>query len=196
MAGAGLAVSLAYLALDRFRYRDAIEGHAVNKKKQFASANDDDTVEVVKDLMWLCREECNGHTPRGFGANFYHYIFRNKADEFLIAGLAVLAGFTLLAGVGITSGVWAWANAIDNLTVTSFLFYACFGAIGVPAIAVLCGRRSVHWGRGFADHCENEINKIHQQSARAAAVPQANYITPEEAARRMREARERHGRGP
>lgn len=171
MAGAGLAVSLAYLALERFRYRSSIEWHAGQKKRQFATANDHDTVEVVKDLQWLCRAESNGHTPRGFGANFYHYAFRNKADEILIAFLACLAGFTLVTGVGITSNVWTWAKAIDTPRVAATLFYACFGALGLPAIAVLCGRRSVRWGRNFADHCEREITKIHQQSARAAVAP-------------------------
>lgn len=188
IAGAGLAVSLAYLALDRFRYRDSVENHASDKRRQFASANDDDTMEVVKDLRWLCRAECNGHTPRGFGANFYHYIFRNKADEIVIATLAALAGFTLITGVGLSSKTWPWASFLDGPSVSTFLFYACASAIVLPALAVLCGRRSVKWGKGFADHCGTEISKIHQRSARAASVP-ATHVTPD-MARRMRERAE------
>ncbi|WP_140420527.1 hypothetical protein [Novosphingobium sp. B 225] len=185
MAGAGLAVSLAYLALDRFRYRDAVETHANEKNRQFSSANDEDTVEVVKDLQWLCRSPCNGHTPRGFGANFYHYVYRNKADEFVMAALAAISGFTLIAGVGLTTNLWVWVANIDTKNVATFLFYCSSFAIIFPALAVLCGRRCVKWGMGFANHCEREITKIHQAAARAAAVPK-DPATMNELIRRRR----------
>lgn len=191
MAGAGLAVSLAYLALDRFRYRDAVEDHANGKNKQFESENDNDTVEVVKDLQWLCRSECNGHTPRGFGANFYHYVFRNKADEFVMAALSALSGFTLVTGVALTTGIWDWPAYIDNSTVATALFFACFGAILLPAVSVMCGRRCVRWGHEFANHCEREINKIHQAAARSAAVPASQAAMAIELMRRQREAEAR-----
>jgi hypothetical protein len=173
MAGAGLAVSLAYLALDRFRYRDAVEDYAKQKTRQFASEDEADTVEVVKDLQWLCRDECNGHTPRGFGANFYHFFFRNKADEIGTAFLALFAAFTLVAGVALNSGALPWLSHLEERWVVNALFGTCLVALAFPACAVLCGRRSVKWGRGFADHCEAEITKIHKRSAERAELPAA-----------------------
>lgn len=192
IAGAGLAVSLAYLALDRFRYRDSVERYAINKHQNLLAEGqgEEDTVEVVKDLQWLCRKDCNGHIPRGFGASFYHYFFRNKLDEFLIAFLGLVAGAALVSGVAINLGRWWIITMIDSQWLSGLLFYGCVAALGVPAIAVLCGRRSVAWGHRFANHCEGEIGKIHKQSAKAASVPS---LTPEqkEMVRRLAAARSR-----
>lgn len=170
LAGSGLAVSLAYLALERFRYRDAVERYASELKVQYKSEGED-TVEVVKDLQWLCRQDCNGHTPRGAAASFYHYAFRNKADEVAIAAFALIAGMTLIAGVALNLKYFWWLPYLEHPSIISFLFFCCSCALLLPAISVLCGRRCVAWGRDFAHHCETEINKIHKQSALNAPIP-------------------------
>lgn len=164
-------MSLAYLALERFRYRDAVEDHAQKKERQIKNASDEDTLEVVNDLKWLCREDCNGHTPRGFWANLYRCVFRSKVDEFFIAFLALWSAFTLSTGVAFNLGIWDVLLFLNAPYVTYSFFAGCLFALGVPASAVLVGRKCVAWGAKFADHCESEIAKIHKQSAQRATLP-------------------------
>jgi hypothetical protein len=192
VAGAGLAVSLAYLALDRFRYRDDVERYAQNKKTLLANEGDADTLEVVNDLRWLCREDCNGHTPRGSLAHFYHYVFRSKADEVLIALSALWAAFTLAAGVAFNLGTWDFLLVLNRPPIANSMFAGCLFALGFPAFAVLCGRKCVTWGKSFADHCESEIAKIHKRSAQQATVPSISSMDAHsEYLRRARERLER-----
>lgn len=187
LAGSGLAVSLAYLALERFRYRDAVERYAKDKSGRLRNEDESDTVEVVKDLQWLCRDDCNGHTPRGLWANLYHYSFRNKADEFLISVLACISGLTLVSGVAMNVGLWSWVSIFEARWISTLLFYSCFAALLIPASSVLFGRKCVSWCREFADHCEDEITKIHRRSARSASVPTLPRGTDQgEAERAMR----------
>lgn len=175
MAGAGLAVALAYLALDRFRYRDAVERCALQKYRDFESSGaNDGSFEAMRDLRWLCRNEENGHTPRGFKANFYHYFFRNKLDEIIIAMVGALSGCTLIGGVALNADVAPLsllAASIDSRWTCYLFFYACMMAIVLPAIAVLCGRGCVAWGSEFTDYCSNEINTVLKNSARQASIP-------------------------
>ena len=180
IAGAGLAVTLAYLALDRFRYRHLIEtaGEKVFAvfEKNGGGLNIDEALEVLNDLKWLCRKDCNGHTPRGFGPSFYRFSFSKQADEIIISLLSVLSAITLLSGVAFKVGFWSWATALNSSFMVGMLFYSCSLAIVFPAAMVLCGRRCVRWGKEFAEHCEDQINKIMKNSARAAAAPAAPAI--------------------
>ena len=182
IAGAGLAVTLAYLALDRFRYRQLIEtaGERVFAvfQKNGHGVTIDEALEALNDLKWLCRKECNGHMPRGFGPMFYGWSFRRQADELIISVLAVLSALTLISGVALNAGIWSWVTVLNSQLIVGFLFYSCSSAIIFPAAMVLCGRRCVDWGKKFADHCEDQINKIMKNSARAASAPAATPAVP------------------
>lgn len=171
VASSGLAVCLAYLALERFRYRSAIELAAKSKRDLVKVNGDHDIIDVVRDLKWLCRDFCNGHAPRGWWANLYRYTFRQKVDEISIAFLAGICGFTLFAGVALKDNILSWPSMFNTSEYTNALFWVCFAGVAIPALSVLCGRKCMSWGEEFARHCEEQINAIMRQSAQSAEVP-------------------------
>ncbi len=189
MASAGMGVCLAYLALDRFRYRDEIEKNANAKLEQFTVMSEDEGLEAVKDLRWLCRNKNTpesifsrilnwslnhnaNHTPRGFIWGIYNWTFRKKFDEFIMCILAVLCVIILSVGVTIKINFLNSLSFLNSEIYTKIGFIICFASITLPAIAVLLGRKCVKSGLALANESEEQINRIMLKAAKNATTPQ------------------------
>lgn len=93
MSSAGLGISLAYLALDRFRYRRDVEEIVLKLHEKYendSALTEQNGLEPVNELKWLCRKECNGHNPRGVYAAPYSLLYRRHADLLIVGALAAL----------------------------------------------------------------------------------------------------------
>jgi hypothetical protein len=171
MAGAGLAISLAYLALERFRYRRDVEAVALKLHEKYendARLGTDQTLEHLQELKWLCRKDCNGHVPNGVRAWVYRIFFRRHGDVGLISFLAAVAAAVLVQGVSGQAGitirdVWDW--------VLNSAFLACFAAMAIPGAAVLAGRWCRAWAVARAHKCDDQIAHALKLSAQEAKAP-------------------------
>ena len=166
LAGAGFAMSLAYLALDRFRYRKDIE-YSAHKALEKYDAEGDGTPdlpsallknEIVNELQWLCRKSCNGYTPKGSQIVLYRYLFRRQFDVGLITVLGAMSALTLALGVAFGLSRWQVLVTLDKPTAVGLFFYICFFAMAVPPFAIAAGRYITKW-------CVKRAGELDQQIA-------------------------------
>ena len=161
IAGAGLAINVAYLALDRFRYRRRIEPVAEEKcvlndeQDAFEGFHD---LDPVKELKWLARRvSSKDYVPRGRAAAAYRYGFRKHQDIFFAGSAASMCAFTVATGVALSVGRWEWAHFLTISPFPGVLFYACLASMIIPVGVVLAGRRCANWGRERIEHCTNQV---------------------------------------
>jgi hypothetical protein len=174
MAGAGLAITLAYLALERFRYRRDVEHVSNSLREKYENVDRlqaQSSLEHLNEIRWLCRKSCNGHAPSGFMASAYAYLYRRHGDVFFISLLAALNAVILILGVAGVSAISPPVTAHWSIVAA---FIVCALAIGCPGAAVLLGRRCRSWGIARARQCDSQITIILRMSALEAVVPQDN----------------------
>lgn len=197
IAGAGLAVTLAYLALDRFRYRNAVESCAKEYHKKYE--NDSELgklkdLDVLNELRWLHRSDGNDFKPVGFHGTLYSAVFRKHLDVFIISALAVLAGFTLICGVALQIGTWSWLGWAGQSWAIQLFFYVCAAAIALPSISVLGGRSCKNWGVKRAQHCDGQVAKYQQAGAKRASAPDTEAARTSRIVEELRRQREESAR--
>lgn len=189
LAGAALALSLAYLALDRFRYRDTIQKLAakwLDDQKQETPAVSQLT--AFHTLVWLagnlaphecqmaCQEENakangNGRSPKvgrpdGVLSSFYGWFFRRNIAEGAVAFFAGSSFATLAAGVCFKSGVWLWLPQKMVLAgIQPWFWLAILGAL-MPVFTVGLGRLCVSWAeestRTWGDEVSSTAEKMRE----------------------------------
>jgi hypothetical protein len=170
MAGSGLAIALSYLALERFRYRRDVEEVAIKLHEKYendAVLSDEDTLEHLNELKWLCRKSCNGHQPSGFLIGLYGCMFRSHGDIFIVSGLAVICAVALVVG---TAGA---ANLISEITqrwVILAAFFAALAAMILPAAAIVMGLRCKRCGIARAILCDRQVALMLTMAARKAEL--------------------------
>lgn len=192
LAGAGLAINLAYLALNRFRYRDEIEPAAEKKclkNDEDGSFDGFDDLDAVKELKWLARRETSdAFVPRGRAAMVYRYMYRKHQDIYFTAGATALCAFTLVTGVALNVGRWAWSAVLTNPPIPGIMFYGCLLAVLVPVALVVMGRRCARWGKNRIEYCTAQVAISLGALAYSARPPElssdASAIGPTPARRR------------
>jgi hypothetical protein len=169
-----LAINLAYLALDRFRYRAQIEPIAEKQCKQNdekAAFEEFHDLEPVKELKWLARRSTSRvHVPRGRGALAYRYLFRKHQDVVFAVAASILCAFTMAVGVAGNVGRWPWADYLLAWPIPALLFYGCLGALLIPGISVALGRKCVVWGQNRVTTCTAQV-AIHLKALATNAEP-------------------------
>jgi hypothetical protein len=179
LSGAALALCLAYLALERFRYRDTIQANAVEKLR-----DEQHTSDVVHHttafgtLVWLagsaappaCIRACeqareNGNAtkdraPSGFKATTYDWLFRIPLGEGIVAALAVIAFTVLFSGVCASAGIWTCfpTSILSVLSPTTFLMLLLAGSV-FPVLLVGLGRMCMTWSKRYADDMGQELKE-------------------------------------
>ena len=175
IAGAGLAINLAYLALDPFRYRHKIEPAAEKACENNDSQQvmeDFHNLDAVKELKWLARRiTSKAHNPTGRNATIYRYMFRQHVDVWLCAAATVFCGFVLVAGVAATLRRWAWLDLLAGPPISAVMFYLCILALAYPPVCVWLGRKCVTWGSWRIRNCTDQIGIYLKPGAAAARVP-------------------------
>ena len=184
---AGLAICLAYLALERFRYRSAIEAVASDRYKQFADdemLQRDESLDSLNELRWLCRKPCFNHEPSGIFATIYKLVYRRQFDIGLVGFLTLMCAITLISGAA-KEVDFAWFQTwTKNATVVTAFFWFCVLAMVIPTASIFLGRKCVSWGHERAEHQERQVNNTLQYRAAGAKIapeataPAAPEIVP------------------
>lgn len=179
VAGAGFAMSLAYLALDRFRYRSAVENTAKKALEKYDKEGDGipdlpdslNNNETVNELKWLCRKDCNGYSPKGWQITLYQYVFRQHHDVILVIALGIIATFTLVSGVAFSLNRWQWFAGANSPTSVAFFFYLCFASLCTPPLLIWGGRYLTIWGVKRVNELDMQIAGIMKFSASRTIAP-------------------------
>lgn len=178
IAGAGLAINLAYLALDRFRYRMQIEPHAEEACCELDKKDKDGAfaeLDQVRELHWLARRQAKPEVlpfkPSSRGAHAYHVVFRHHWDIYFVVAGALLCGFTLSLGVALSLNRWLYFAPHVSVFSTGLLFYGCLLLGTVPAGCVWLGRKCVAWGRSRVRHCKEQFAVAIRSGAREIEAP-------------------------
>lgn len=196
VAGACLAINLAYLGLTRFRYRDKIREIAREQMKLFKMADNQFPVHIkellhYQHLQSLCalsnmdyqadpNENKQAKINGSVWGNVYQGVFSAHHDRHLSYLCAGLAGLTLFAGVaeGIKNDFWIlpWVYHA-NLGTTWLVFLAIAAAL--PVALVWVGRNIVFHSGKYAVLCRTQIELSMKNNSQTVAIP-------DEAQERMR----------
>lgn len=188
IAGACLAINLAYLGLRRFRYRSKIREHAREKLKIIEPKNGDAQIpEVIESKLYRgvmrlarltdndLREEKNnkanyGSLPPGFWGFIYILFFERHQDRFFAMVATVWAMAALILGVAhsINHMLFALPLFVDGYELITF--YALSAGMILPVVFVTCGKYVVDWGCDMATDQIGDLEKIMQGVARNAAL--------------------------
>lgn len=180
VATSGLAVTLAYLALDRFRYRRSIEELAAQCHVKYSSDEllvAEENLGPWQEVVWLSRESKNGFKPSGFWGSLYKAIFRHHIDFLLITVLALLSGGALAIGVARSLHTWAWFEWTDSRTGAVLFFYICLIATGLPFLAMYGGHRCSIWGVRRVKYCDEQLLIYQRRQAIQVQPPGADELT-------------------
>ncbi len=161
---------LAYLALDRFRYRREVEqaadeGLATLDQEGDGKPDPPQSIEnndAILELKWLARKNCNGFKPSGFWAWIYAVLFRREVDVGITILLGTLSALTLATGVAMKIERWAFIGGLDAEPWIGRSFYICLAATTFPPICVYLGRHLIKWGTARSKHLDNQIAGILQ----------------------------------
>lgn len=189
LSGAALAICLAYLALDRFRYRTIIrEGATKELTPDLYQTDGVHHTTPFKTLVWLAGPTAptgcqNGNSPRrpqGLEPACYGWLFDKPSDEVIVALFAFISFCILLGVVCINANIASWYISLISYFPPGLLFFLLvIGAIA-PVAFVLLGRRCVSWAevqsREMAEELQNTAQRM-QGEARQLPVPIAEQPT-------------------
>jgi hypothetical protein len=173
MATSGLAVTLAYVVLDRFRYRREIEDAAsvcYQKYSALPLVVGEKVPAYWKEVQWLCRKSSEKFKPAGFWGGVYKRLFRGQIDFGIIVALAIFSGGTLAVGVALNLHIWSGIRWANTATAARISFYICLLATTFPFLAMYGGHRCARWGRLRADFCDREL-LLYQGREAAEVLP-------------------------
>jgi hypothetical protein len=182
IVGFSLALSLAYLALPRFRYRQEISLFVSEAMGDLKGAppliQEIDTFRAVSRLANLPRQsssdnsEKNAQNPlHGPWSFFYKYLFENNLD-IVITSISSILGACLLAG-GVIHGTRA-SNTLSGyffennigFWITIVIVQQC-----LPALFVGLGKWVVSCAKGFAISKITDLKTIEKDKASAVTAP-------------------------
>ncbi|MER9274406.1 hypothetical protein [Mesorhizobium sp. M0520] len=190
LAGAALAINVAYLGLVRFRYRDQIRDGARVELRIFepsdkpAPANIK-SMKMYKQLCELCAlsnhdlvdvphaikdARING----GFWSQIYHYLYRKHNDRNITYFSSVAAGTTLIAGVARNIDTWGFMDYIYNPWSGPIWMYLLILFSVLPVAMVYGGRKIVFYALEHAREYREEIEKAMQTGSQLAQLPDAS----------------------
>jgi hypothetical protein len=191
--GIGFALNLAYIGLERFRYRDKIREHAKPLLDSLIGVHQGTRkTDLYKDLVRLSglpNDEKDG-TPgksglkRGRWAWFYRNWFECNWDREAAILSAFAIGILLFFGVGHQIGSLEWSNSTFKAGegwwpphITHWYYLSGFLA-GLPVLNVCFGRWVVRAGIDEADYLYSETKNSLQQGAQTAASPVSGPTQP------------------
>lgn len=189
LAGATLAINVAYLSLVRFRYRSQMRECALG---QLSPLGPDHKLQAsiknsgqYKDLVYLAhltdndgldeakkRQVTPGHAPRGGWAWWYRAAFSIHQDLFLCSLMSGLAIFCLLAGIALSINIWSLFKFFGfGLELECVFWVLTIGAF-LPAFFVLIGRWVVRAGCCHAISAGKELAALLKDMANQAKAPE------------------------
>lgn len=191
LAETTLAINLAYLNLQRFRYREQIRQRASSELDALGSESvlpksilESDQ---FKEILYLARlknndglDDTKNHkkifaaSPSGGWAFLYRFIFANHQDLGAAIMLSIFSTLILLAGTaeGIHAAPYFTKYATDGWA----LFYFVVLSMGLlfPMIFVLSGRRVVRKGCNHAVKAGKQLAALLADMAGKVEAPETN----------------------
>ena len=193
MAGAGLALNLAYINLERFRYRSKIRLHARKELERLKSKGGAEIPEefieirnykLVKYLSALPdndadiakrgdkSEEKNNEEvwPEGLWPKIYKYLFDKHQDRIFSFLMVIVSTFLLVVGVAHSIGHAQCISCLFSNEWILLSFYILVASVIFPMFFVMLGTRVVRWGTDIASENVAELEKMMQGVARQARI--------------------------
>lgn len=169
VATAGLAITLAYLALDRFRYRSVVETVAAKTRAEIGDAMERERVlDPWNELRWLCRDDAASHSPIGFLANSYNLFYRNSLDVRIIAAGCLVCFLTLSIGAGLEVGAVPFLDFLNKPRWLIACFWVCVVSAVLPIASIGFGRKCSSWGSSRCRHLKRQLESVMQRDAQQA----------------------------
>lgn len=173
VAGAALAINLAYLALDRFRYKNLIQEYASAKLSPDEIHTDTRLhgTTSFKVLCWMagprapriCQTIKLDRRPTGFLASAYHWLFLfwGGLDEYLAVAAALWSYLTVLVGVAYAIGAFKGFVGLWTYIFSAPASLTCLAlATLLPVVFVVIGRSCVGWADTQSNEMGEELNGL------------------------------------
>lgn len=211
IAGISLALNLAYLGLQRWRYRQQVREAA---DKEYATFGGNPA--IIEPLeQWTQLQVLAGHSDKRNSLpsrlRVFEAIYGIENDVKAAFVFAVFAVFILLLGVAHNIGIWQPLTAIATKAWTTFYFYVLAFSIGLPLASVMLGRRLVNTACAHAKACTKQLSAVVATHVQALEKPISplpqnspasnDQLSPvqrarHEAIRRAMQARQRSNENP
>lgn len=186
LCGASMAIGLAYLALERFRYRSQIRKLATAQLEAEICANDNvHHTTPVKTLVWLAGSKLpegmsgknvQSKRPEGFGPCLYGILFSRGHDELAVLATSCWAMIILIAGVCVGASSWMWLpTALATIIPPGILLFMLVSCLVLPILLVAMGRHCVAWADKQSVEMGLELSttaETMRQAARDLPVPE------------------------
>ena len=176
LAGAALALNLAYLSLDPFRYRNQIRANAektLDELKASSKQNQDIPKGSLqcKRVMRLAGHEDENKTKLkdGMYAFFFTAIYGRIADRHVGYFCVAISIMCLCLGVLHSSKQISFVNCWFDAENISWYTWSMVLILIFPIIMVWLGRRVVAWADEFSKEEIQNLAEVLQQSAVAQA---------------------------
>lgn len=194
IAGAALAINLAYVNLPRFRYRNRIRerarakieelrlgdqerlpdnylvSEAYKQVRRLAFLPDYDYDQSEEERKTLKEELLIVDWPDGLWSKVYKRVFERNTDIVTSIILAALSCLYLLSGVLVSIGFLNPINCITNSNDIAYHFIILVVSMFFPAFAIYLGRHVINWSIDFIDKQITETNKFIDGMKEAARV--------------------------
>lgn len=178
LAGFALALNLAYLNLQRWRYKQQVKKIAQNAldelKEGGKSSLNHEYLNQFNTLKYLAD---HNHKWRKLPASIkaFDVIFGRESDIKLSVIFAVIAFFILSVGVAHQIEIGEAFLGIATSRNTKIAFFLLMISVILPGFFVLGGRKFVEHISGFTNECAEEIASIYVEKV-DTAVQQINDI--------------------
>lgn len=190
IAGAALAINLAYLNLERFRYKrrmrrrahqalEEVFGKSAKVPEECKGTVSYKRLERLLDIKdhdgpddpSAKKKKKNGASLQSeLGDMIFMYLFEWNFDFILSFIFAFAAAFVLIAGVAHGALYWEWSYGLATGWQASVVFYFLIFAMFFPVGFVGCGRLVVRWAEDLVTNCSAELAKTKQLLAQSARL--------------------------
>ena len=177
---ASLAINLAYLALDRFRYKTLINDEA-DEQLLKCDLSDDQTKTMIqfRQLVYLSSKKnqdehkkwTNGNpAPPGNLAYAYHRLFNHNIDEIIISTFTVISFFLLYLGMAENERYLSFLiDTSYKEIIVSISFYFLFISTICPMAFVILGRACVNWASKLSKSMGEELKNTAERFKKQAS---------------------------
>lgn len=190
-AGA-LALNLAYLNLERFRYRDKIRSRARTELDRLNGGGSDNTPRKLLENRWFQEVDRlaalpnhdptgdddlrsasyrgNGPLPAGPWGRIYNGFYERHQDMYVTCILTVYSIFLLALGTAHSSGILISTSCWFSADLIAFTFWGLVVSILAPIAFVIVGKQIVRWGKDVSKENVNGLVGLLSDEAKDASL--------------------------
>jgi hypothetical protein len=183
MAGIGFALGLAYLNLERFRYRAKIRDFAAQSISRFNTEGVKEKGELQSGYGRIQRYATlanNGHTDRipsnrivklgkGVWCAIYGWLFEFHSDRDFVGLFTFLAALTIVLGVA--ENTFAHLKPMQSPDAQKLFFWLALTSMLLPPFFVWIGNKVVVDAKNQIDEDTNDVLKPMVDDAQSARAP-------------------------